>query len=249
MNFLFLSTPSARRATSRTSEICRMMDDFYPRPPRGGRLRARLGGKSINIFLSTPSARRATPAKRLGGSVPKNFYPRPPRGGRQTPIAIAAAIANFYPRPPRGGRRSSSRKLLLHLVISIHALREEGDGELSQVCGLDHDFYPRPPRGGRLKSRQSLIDYQDFYPRPPRGGRRPCHRWRFRGSPISIHALREEGDVVILLFIFPKVDFYPRPPRGGRRVHAGVGCVIVGFLSTPSARRATRGGVGFMLFK
>ena len=34
-------------------------------------------------------------------------------------------------------------------------------------------------------------------------------------------------------------DFYPRPPRGGRRVHAGVGCVIVGFLSTPSARRAT----------
>ena len=33
----FLSTPSARRAT-RQEEICRLISqDFYPRPPRGGR--------------------------------------------------------------------------------------------------------------------------------------------------------------------------------------------------------------------
>ena len=38
---------------------------------------------------------------------------------------------------------------LLSKAISIHALREEGDG--SQHCKQQPDcyFYPRPPRGGR----------------------------------------------------------------------------------------------------
>ena len=34
---------------------------------------------------------------------------------------------------------------------------------------------------------------------------------------ISIHALREEGDVVNDFTELPIFDFYPRPPRGGRR--------------------------------
>ena len=33
---------------------------------------------------------------------------------------------------------------------------------------------------------------------------------------ISIHALREEGDYTILDILRNKIDFYPRPPRGGR---------------------------------
>ena len=33
----FLSTPSARRATNRHKERVAIIDDFYPRPPRGGR--------------------------------------------------------------------------------------------------------------------------------------------------------------------------------------------------------------------
>ena len=36
-------------------------------------------------------------------------------------------------------------------------------------------------------------------------------------APISIHALREEGDVVNVFTELPFFDFYPRPPRGGRR--------------------------------
>ena len=35
------------------------------------------------------------------------------------------------------------------LMISIHALREEGDPEGRQSIGHNVDFYPRPPRGGR----------------------------------------------------------------------------------------------------
>ena len=34
--------------------------DFYPRPPRGGRLLTGKGGEGKSRFLPTPSARRAT---------------------------------------------------------------------------------------------------------------------------------------------------------------------------------------------
>ena len=34
-------------------------------------------------------------------------------------------------------------------------------------------------------------------------------------------------------------DFYPRPPRGGRPYLTGAALRRAGFLSTPSARRAT----------
>ena len=57
---------------------------------------------------------------------------------------------------------------------------------------------------------------------------------------ISIHALREEGDASRASPALPTFYFYPRPPRGGRRFLC---CSIVctrRFLSTPSARRATR---------
>ena len=40
---------------------------------------------------------------------------------------------------------------------------------------------------------------------------------------ISIHALREEGDASTMRRLNPRFYFYPRPPRGGRhRVHLRV---------------------------
>ena len=81
----FLSTPSARRATHRLrlrqlritisihalreeGDTClllslRVQNDFYPRPPRGGRRYQNTIGESWKLFLSTPSARRATQAR------------------------------------------------------------------------------------------------------------------------------------------------------------------------------------------
>ena len=41
-------------------KIMRMKKDFYPRPPRGGRLGMRVVFRGRAKFLSTPSARRAT---------------------------------------------------------------------------------------------------------------------------------------------------------------------------------------------
>ena len=59
----------------------------------------------------------------------------------------------------------------------------------------------------------------NFYPRPPRGGRLLPSGWtRSRRKSISIHALREEGDRTFFTRLTTRVKF----------------------LSTPSARRATR---------
>ena len=57
---------------------------------------------------------------------------------------------------------------------------------------------------------------------------------------ISIHALREEGDRRRERRTTRSRDFYPRPPRGGRQYPRGKVCKGKVFLSTPSARRATR---------
>ena len=57
---LFLSTPSARRATLQGWSASAPSRYFYPRPPRGGRQVCQNVISSAAIFLSTPSARRAT---------------------------------------------------------------------------------------------------------------------------------------------------------------------------------------------
>ena len=57
---LFLSTPSARRATRHWHIGHRRQRHFYPRPPRGGRLWEPDRKSLVKTFLSTPSARRAT---------------------------------------------------------------------------------------------------------------------------------------------------------------------------------------------
>ena len=56
---------------------------------------------------------------------------------------------------------------------------------------------------------------------------------------ISIHALREEGDISAYLPAASLSDFYPRPPRGGRQHPELQDIPARIFLSTPSARRAT----------
>ena len=64
-HFEFLSTPSARRATGFGAQTPSGGYDFYPRPPRGGRQDSETNGFRIIKFLSTPSARRATQHSRF----------------------------------------------------------------------------------------------------------------------------------------------------------------------------------------
>ena len=150
----------------------------------------------------------------------------------------------------------------LLLLISIHALREEGDLGTQRKRRKDTDFYPRPPRGGRPKgrvsaprdflflstpsarratqrARLSISTGHDFYPRPPRGGR-PSQTASAAPAPsISIHALREEGDLcrspsTALLLI----SIHALREEGDATSSISLMAASI-FLSTPSARRAT----------
>ena len=80
--------------------------------------------------------------------------------------------------------------------ISIHALREEGDASASSTSTAPPNFYPRPPRGGRLLL-DDPPDFQSIFLSTPSARRATSDSQQFQQCRvISIHALREEGDVV-----------------------------------------------------
>ena len=147
------------------------MMNFYPRPPRGGRRR----------YRSAPYH-------------PRNFYPRPPRGGRQGTAHPGNFPAYFYPRPPRGGRLGLPILQALDAVISIHALREEGDHRTPLRSTSSARFLSTPSARRATVCRMVFGHHVQI----------SIHALREEGDPspvgaaarrgISIHALREEGD-------------------------------------------------------
>ena len=178
-----------------------------------------LAFRLVGAFLSTPSARRAT----------------------TTLVGEMSAHSDFYPRPPRGGRLHQEGAGSGRCTISIHALREEGDGPLTCAFDISSQFLSTPsarratvaeasavreeilflstPSARRATAHLRCSYYRQwyFYPRPPRGGRP-------QSCTLNLPCYE---------------NFYPRPPRGGRRFRrVCVRCPRL-FLSTPSARRAT----------
>ena len=144
----FLSTPSARRATGVVGESC--VGVKFLSTPSARRATWKRGVRSaFKIFLSTPSARRATwQLLRLPDHRSISIHALREEGDAISPINPTSG-GNFYPRPPRGGRLfkrskqlrpaqflstpSARRATLVRdfcycgQIISIHALREEGD--------------------------------------------------------------------------------------------------------------------------
>ena len=125
-------------------------ENFYPRPPRGGRLDGAFGvmcgrgisihvlreeddstrswySSSATIFLSTSSARRTTNSMVWAKSGKAFLSTSSARRTTRLCRDLRDTGLYFYPRPPRGGRRF--RRKVGHRVY-------------------EH-FYPRPPRGGR----------------------------------------------------------------------------------------------------
>ena len=99
------------------------------------------------------------------------------------------------------------------IVISIHALREEGD-EYCAMSALKKIVFLSTPSVRRATAAGNsvlLMDSISIHALREEGdvGDRDGHPDR-RG--ISIHALREEGDEVCCLILCKDGDFYPRPP-------------------------------------
>ena len=80
--------------------------------------------------------------------------------------------AYFYPRPPRGGRPL-----------------------FPPPCRCRGYFYPRPPRGGRQASSLTVSSTSLFLSTPSARRATKTVGDRHKALEISIHALREEGDI------------------------------------------------------
>ena len=167
----FLSTPSARRATTGADIDALELDEFLSTPSARRATWDDYEGDQLQVFLSTPSARRATgclPAGRFRQWISihalceegdctcrplhgrrKDFYPRPLRGGRRT-ASLSRPLPRVFLSTP-SARRATLFDVLLHrrAEISIHALCEEGDRFSTAARPKRKNFYPRPLRGGR----------------------------------------------------------------------------------------------------
>ena len=123
--------------------------------------------------------------------------------------------------------------------LSTPSARRATHRHLRVLQAQDH-FYPRPPRGGRPANDQRPDGnyYISIHALREEGDVSRCSSRS--GRSISIHALREEGDPLAIPTPFRNANFYPRPPRGGRQSKGASHPGGLRFLSTPSARRATR---------
>ena len=81
------------------------------------------------------------------------------------------------------------------LCVSIHALRKEGDQSWCWFRLRAPDFYPRPPRGGRRLNATWQSVSKLFLSTPSARRATAAQRPRRHKRKISIHALREEGDL------------------------------------------------------
>ena len=214
----FLSTPSARRATGLPGRSAGRPDNFYPRPPRGGR-HQRSGEPGCGGRISIHALREEGDASSESAASTKRQF-------LSTPSARRATLPRLPEKP--------------YMEISIHALREEGDGCSTTTTPSQTYFYPRPPRGGRLPARPAESHDQRISIHALReegdadGGIWKLEAKKFLSTPSARRATRP----CTRISTTPS-DFYPRPPRGGRLSRSGNELHPTQFLSTPSARRAT----------
>ena len=215
---VFLSTPSARRATKSCTATTKSVTNFYPRPLRGGRRIPQRLIHNDRRFLSTPSARRATQ---------RQHHLRRRRG-----ISIHALCEE-------GDRRSGCTSQLTQRFLSTPSARRATAG-CFRSDGCVQNFYPRPLRGGRPVPCKCGNPVTIFLSTP---SARRATVWclssisssLFLSTPSARRAtpVRNGFEAISELFLstpsarrathrtvnafMPSTDFYPRPLRGGRR--------------------------------
>ena len=163
LHFLkFLPTPSARRATSPSRHPVQNRISFLSTPSARRATDFLTPELLRTLFLSTPSARRATAAGSKGGHghcisihalreegdkvsarvgfLHIDFYPRPPRGGRLYRRGGQTRPASFLSTPSVRRATHSACSHAEREQISIHALREEGDGCIEVWVSLYWDI-------------------------------------------------------------------------------------------------------------
>ena len=190
---IFLSTPSARRATVDSGIFFCVFSISIHALREEGDMARMCKALERDEFLSTPSARRATKfhdyftsalpisihALREEGdrnrcricNTNKHFYPRPPRGGRLQCMIDFIQLFEFLSTPSARRATADLGWSGQNMNISIHALREEGDSYQIALCGSTGRFLSTPSarRATAKTEKKSLLlfHYKSF-----------CTKWK-----------------------------------------------------------------------
>ena len=116
-------------------------------------------------------------------------------------------------------------------------------GRRSAATGHPPDFYPRPPQGGRRFSGLCLDLRIDISIHALRKEGDRQRRTAYESESISIHALRKEGDAERVVVPDRLKGFLSTPSARRATRAASRPQRTISFLSTPSARRATSCGL------
>ena len=191
---LFLSTPSARRATA-----CRWCRSFHlpisihALREEGDMARAFQTAK-FQRFLSTPSARRATVISHVQ-RPPHRISIHALREEGDVGCRWALSRANKFLSTPSARRATGVHGVVLLSAGFLSTPSARRATAAAPLLMASVRFLSTPSaRRATARRGHRHTDADNFYPRPPRGGR-PCGVVdRIGHFFISIHALREEGD-------------------------------------------------------
>ena len=135
--WLFLSTPSVRRATLHLWPVLRSIRHFYPRPPRGGRLLI-ITPQGCKGRISIHALREEGDCSRRGagrGAVAISIHALREEGDNG-PLRVMHPSRAFLSTPSARRATRCSKVPTSSQTISIHALREEGDNTKNALDDL-----------------------------------------------------------------------------------------------------------------
>ena len=219
--FVFLSTLSLRRATSRYTGGAAAIHNFYPRSPCGERRkhqRQGAGGERISIH--------ALLAESDAGCASGN----PARRPFLSTLSLRRATGVPF-----------SRLAYDYKFLSTLSLRRATCG----VCWMSlwmRYFYPRSPCGERRTKTALTSTVLNFYPRSPCGERHLPQRNCAAGAKFLSTLSLRRATITLKEYAFRHGNFYPRSPCGERRFSFWRCTAQRIFLSTLSLRRATLPG-------
>ena len=170
---IFLSTPSARRATgdppSWTQES---LISIHALREEGDDISSDCLTQNI-VFLSTPSARRATALAVL--------------------FRVCPTLISIHALREEGDRVITNFDNYVRLFLSTPSARR-ATVEVKSLVQRRQFLSTPSARRATPTPVTGVPSPKHFYPRPPRGGRQEDTDLSSASVTISIHALREEGD-------------------------------------------------------
>ena len=180
----------------RNGASCHQRNNFYPRPPRGGR-RSIYQNQHQAILISIHALREEGDAnQRPRRTKHKDFYPRPPRGGRHRIMSMLESPRLFLSTP--SARRATASTPTPNprptRFLSTPSARRATWG----ISVMDYRAFvflstPSARRATEVPGMYAAKSKFLSTPSARRATRVGCGVAAF--GVISIHALREEGDV------------------------------------------------------